>query len=74
MLLLNTLGTGDEKRPEQMNRWIDLLDMMQPLQGQVLEIGSRGGERGVGKAFSVKKGGIAEDFGDVEELDTVEVA
>jgi hypothetical protein len=38
-----------------------------------LEIGSRGGERGVGKAFSVK-GGIAEDFRDVEELDTVEVA
>ncbi len=74
MLLLNALGTGDEKRPEERNRWIDLLDMMQSLQGQVLEIGSRGGERGVGKAFSVKKGGIAKGFGDVEELDTVEVA
>jgi len=33
-----------------------------------------GRERGVGKAFNVKKGGIAEDFEDVEELDTVKVA
>jgi len=74
MLLLDTLGTGDKKRPEEMNRWIDLLDMIQSLQGQVLKISSREGEKGVGKAFSVKKGGIAEDFGDVEELDTVEVA
>jgi len=48
--------------------------MMQPLQGQVLKIDSREEERGIDKAFSVKKGGIAKDFEDVKKLNTVEVA
>ena len=74
MLLIDTLDTGDVKWPEKRNSWLKLLDMMQYLQDQVMEIGSRGEERCVGEAFSVKEGRVAEGFGNVAELDMVEVA
>ena len=74
MLLIDTLDTSDLKRPEKRNSWLRLLDMMQYLQDQVLEVDSRGGERCIGEAFSVKEGRVAEGFRNVAELDMVEVA
>lgn len=73
MLFLNTLSIDDEKWSEQMNRWIDLLNMMQSLQSQILKINSKEEKRDIGKVFSVKKDDIAKDFRDLKKLNTVEV-